>query len=107
MKKTIILLITMLITLNVGAVVFANQMVAISPNSQTITNNKTTQEDWMRTKTGRVTIFDLKRHLTIVNGKIYTLATNVKFYDGDPKKGSDIKFNINSDRNITEIWLIK
>jgi hypothetical protein len=106
LKKTIPLIL-LLITINAHALSMNSPNNIQRNNQDNIKNNNSSSKDWMRTKTGTVLVFDKQRKIMIVNGKVFSLATNFKNYDGTPKKGSSIKFNLNPDKKVTELWVVK
>lgn len=72
-----------------------------------VTGSDNQVKNWMKTRNGKVSVFDIQVHVAIINKKTYNLASDLKIYDGMPVKGNRVKFNLNEKNNITEVWIIK
>jgi hypothetical protein len=101
MKKLLITIAMSLTTMSSFAV---TPVMSSSQNQQTDTT-PIAQEKWMKQRTGRILVFDKTQGVVIVNKKAYGLTKSTQIYDGFPKRGSSIKFNLDKNNNITELWI--
>ena len=102
MKKIIYLTMIGLFLSNTSLAVTTN------PNIKSETTTPGVElKNWMKTKNGRVKVFDTSLKVAIINNKTFKMAQDVKVYEGPPLRGSRIKFNLNEQNMITEVWVVK
>lgn len=102
MKKIIVLL-SLLITTQAFAITTKNSGKPEGNNSAAVAEIP----KWMKSKNGRVVVFDKTLHTAIINQKSYIINSNTHVYDGEPVKGSRVRFNTNEQNVITDLWIHK
>jgi hypothetical protein len=58
-------------------------------------------------RSGLVKYFDESSHLIVINAQQYTLNNNFKVYDGTLVKGKIVRFLLDDNKQIQEIWVMK
>lgn len=92
------------------ALLLTNSALAVTTNTRAVSENSATSvevKNWMKTKNGRVKVFDTSVKVAIINKKTFKMVPDVKVYDGPPLRGSRVKFNVNEQNMITELWVVK
>lgn len=102
MKKIFYLMIIGLLVNNTAFAVTTNANVKSETSASGVE-----LKSWMKTKNGRVKVFDTALKVAIINNKTFKMVQGVKVYDGPPLRGSRVKFNINEQNMITELWVVK
>lgn len=68
-------------------------------------NPETVQEpNWMISKTGVVNSVNDNR--ITINGMRLVLSSSYSHHDGTPQKGDFVKYNMNSQQEITDLWIM-